>query len=59
MSTDVYSAVYKSTSYLFFILFEQMFGNTKENRHGSQTDYFNALKVRTFYEKSAIVKFTK
>lgn len=50
MSTDVYSAVYKSTSYLFFILFEQMFGNTKENRHGSQSDYFNALKVRTFYK---------
>lgn len=50
MSTDVYSTVYKSTSYLFFILFEQMFGNTKENRHGSQSDYFNALKVRTFYK---------
>lgn len=23
----------------------EMFGNTKENRHGSQTDYFNALKL--------------
>lgn len=54
MPTDVYSAVYKSTSYLFFILFEQMFGNTKENRHGSQSDYFNALKVRTFYKNQVM-----
>lgn len=34
-----------------------MFGNTKENRHGSQSDYFNALKVRTFYGKSEILTY--